>query len=320
MSLPSWTRAYGSPLFAATIRKSPADFDVTEILGFDFDGEGEHDYLYIEKTAANTEWVSRQLANHAGVPARDVGYSGLKDRDAVTRQWFSVPRWNSPDWNLPENGDWRVLDVQRNSKKLRRGAHKANAFCITLRDIDGDTSELQERFDLITARGVPNYFGPQRFGRGGNNIRLADDWANSARLPRHKRSIAISSVRSFLFNEGLSQRVADGSWDRLLPGDMANLDGTGSIFVPDHVDDELERRCVEMDIHPAAELAGDGSGTSHALWQGALDKARVKAGSRSLRLRIGEPEIETATDSIRLSFVLTSGAFATSVLREICST
>ena len=317
MSLPSWARAYGMPLFAAAIRTTPEDFDVTEELGYEFDGEGEHDYLYVEKTGANTEWVSRQLAGFADVPARDIGYSGLKDRNAVTRQWFSVPRWNSPDWQAVEVEGVSILDIQRHSKKLRRGAHKANHFRIVLRAIDGDTAALSERIKLIADDGVPNYFGPQRFGRGGGNIRLADDWAAGKRLPRHKRSIAISSARSFLFNEALSRRVVERTWNQVISGDLANLDGTGSVFAVDDVDAEIERRCTEMDIHPAAELAGDGSNCGHEVWQEAFNKARVKPGSRSLRLRVSDLQVAVHMDSVELAFTLGRGAFATSVLREM---
>ena len=103
-ALPEWPRAHGDPLFPASIRNQPSDFQVVENLGFEFSGSGEHDYLWIEKTGANTEWVARQLARHAEVPAKDVGYAGLKDRHAVTQQWFSVPRWHSPDW--------QALDVE----------------------------------------------------------------------------------------------------------------------------------------------------------------------------------------------------------------
>jgi len=317
MALPDWVCAHGSPLFAARIRTTPADFDVTEELGYEFDGNGEHDFLYVEKTGANTEWVSRALASFADVPARDVGYSGLKDRNAVTRQWFSVPRWNSPDWSTFELESVSILDVQRHSKKLRRGAHKANHFRIVLREIDGDTVSLPDKLKLIADQGVPNYFGPQRFGREGNNIRLADDWAAGKRLPRHKRSIAISSARSFLFNEALQQRVVDGTWNRIVSGDLANLDGTGSVFSVDDVDADIERRCTEMDIHPAAELPGDGSDCGHEAWQKAFDKGRVKPGSRSLRLNVRDLQSEVRPDAIELTFTLGRGAFATSVLREI---
>ena len=333
MSLPDWARAYQQALIDAVIRSTPADFDVTEELGYEFDGEGEHDFLYVEKTGTNTEWLSRQLATYAEVPARDVGYSGLKDRNAVTRQWFSVPRWNSPDWNGVSIEGATLLDVQRHSKKLRRGAHKANHFKIVLRPAEkvsekvsdlfsvenrSDTfSAYSETFRLIREQGVPNYYGEQRFGRGGANIQLADAWAAGKRLPRHKRSIAISSARSFLFNEYLHDRVRNGTWNRILPGDIANLDGTGSVFNVDDVDEDIVRRCDEMDLHPAAELAGDGSNSGHESWQRAFDKGRVKPGNRSLRLNVRDLHAEVDQDQVTLEFTLGRGAFATSVLREI---
>jgi len=319
MSLPAWARAHGLPLFSATIRSTPAEFDVTEELGYEFDGEGEHDYVYVEKTGANTDWVSKQLAGFAEVAAKDIGYSGLKDRHAVTRQWFSVPRWHAPDWNAFDVADIVIKDVQRHSRKLRRGAHKANRFQIVMRGKLPDLAALDERITAIRQNGVPNYYGPQRFGRGGANIELANSWASGRRLPRHKRSIAISSARSFLFNELLNQRVNDGTWNSLRRGDIANLDGTGSIFDVDEIDDELLLRCNEMDIHPAAELAGDGSDCGHECWQKAFDKARVKPGSRSLRLRVHDLQHETSSDSLSLGFALGRGAFATSVLCEIAS-
>ncbi len=317
MALPEWARAHGSPLYAAMIRGSPADFDVTEELGYDFDGAGEHDFLYIEKIGTNTEWLARQLAKFAGVAARDVGYSGLKDRDAITRQWFSVPRWHTPDWATLDIDGIKVRDVQRHSKKLRRGAHKANHFRIVLRGSGVGSVPIDERLAAIAEQGVPNYFGPQRFGRDGANLDLASVWAAGKRLPRHKRSIAISSARSFLFNETLHQRVQDGSWNRLLPGDIANLDGTGSVFIIDALDQELEQRCRELDLHPAAELPGDGSNCKNELWQKAFDKARVKPGSRSLRLRVTDLQAHDVNNGIALTFTLGRGAFATSVLREI---
>ena len=176
MSLPDWARAYASvppdgsaPLFTARIRTTPADFQVTEKLGFEFTGDGEHDYLWIEKTGTNTEWLARQLARFADVPARDIGYAGLKDRHAVPRQWFSVPRWHSPNWRELDVDGVKLLDVQRHSKKLRRGAHKSNAFEIVLRgnDVARYAVAIKQRIQMIREKGVPNYFGEQRFGRGG---------------------------------------------------------------------------------------------------------------------------------------------------------
>lgn len=322
MSLPDWARAHGTPLYPASLRTRADDFDVTEELGYEFSGDGEHDYLYIEKSGANTEWVSRQLAAHADIPARDVGYAGLKDRHAVTRQWFSVPRWNTPDWQQLDIEGVRLLDLHRHNKKLKRGAHKGNRFRIVLRGALPEAGALDERLQRISAMGVPNYFGEQRFGRGGSNMQLADDWAAGKRLPRHKRSIAISAARSFLFNRILDTRVRDGSWNKLVPGDLANLDGSGSVFDVDEVDDELSRRCNEMDIHPAGPLCGDGTpGASvpsgHEHWLQALTNARVKSANRSLRLRVSDFEWTSADDSLVLEFALGRGAYATSVVREI---
>jgi len=198
--LPDWQRAFGAPLFHGRLRQCLEDFRVVERLGFDPAGSGDHDWLWVEKTGQNTHWVARSLARHADVAVRDVGYAGLKDRHAVTRQWFSVPRWNSPDWSLLEVKGVEVIDVQRHNKKLRTGAHRGNAFVIVMRgqELDAHADAIEQRLQVIRERGVPNYFGEQRFGRAGTNLRLADEWASGKRMPRHSRSLAISTIRSFL--------------------------------------------------------------------------------------------------------------------------
>jgi tRNA pseudouridine13 synthase len=320
MPLPDWIRAHGSPLFAAHLRSEPKDFQVTEQLGWEFTGDGEHDYLWIEKIGANTEWVARQLAEFAEVPAKDVGYAGLKDRHAVTRQWFSVPRWHSPDWSMLDVEGVRIVDRQRHLRKLRRGAHKANAFRIVLRcDEAPNTDAVERRIAVIREQGVPNYFGEQRFGRNGGNLQLAHDWAAGKRLPRHKRSLAISTVRSFLFNQALTARVQEGTWDQFVVDDLANLDGTGSVFDVVEIDNDLRRRCDEMDVHPAGVLAGDGSNIGPAPWQQALGKGRVEPGTRSLRLPVRDLASEITETGIVLRFTLGRGTFATGVLRELCT-
>ena len=187
-----------------------------------------------------------------------------------------------------------------------------------------DAELLQDRLRRIETSGVPNYFGEQRFGRGAANLALADAWAGGQRLPRHKRSLAISSARSFLFNEMLDQRVRDGTWNQLVAGDVVNLDGTGSVFDIDAPDEELLRRCAEMDIHPAGPLCGDGTppatlSPGHERWLEALRKGRVKPGTRSYRLGVRDFTWTAAKDSLQLEFALGRGAFATAVLREIAS-
>jgi tRNA pseudouridine13 synthase len=181
------------------------------------------------------------------------------------------------------------------------------------------------RLRAIRDEGVPNYFGEQRFGRSGANIALVDRWAAGGRLPRHQRSIAMSCARSCLFNELLAARVVDKSWDTLVAGDVANLDGSGSVFDVDVVDDSLRTRVRELDIHPAGLLWGDGAAADsvppgHEDWLSALAKARVKPARRALRLKVLDFKWQIDKDSLILEFGLTSGAFATSVIRELANT
>jgi len=322
--VPDWARVHGPPLFAAAIRQHMDDFIVHELLGFEFSGEGEHDYLHIEKRAANTEWVGRQLAAFADVPARDIGYSGMKDRHAVARQWFSVPRWNKPDWQKLEVDGVQVLEQQRHHRKLKRGAHQSNHFRIVMRGDLSTAGSIDVRLARIAEEGVPNYFGEQRFGRGGGNLALVDQWAAGRRLPRHKRSIAISSARAFLFNQTLQRRVQQQTWNRLLPGDVANLDGSGSVFTVEAVDEDIERRCQALDLHPAGVLWGEGASQAgiaeeYLPWCAALENARVKVAHRSLRLRLQALSWTMDTASLTLEFSLRRGSFATAVLREIAA-
>jgi len=307
-NLPDWARALGEPLFTCRIRSVPSDFVVTEQLDFDFSGDGEHDWLWIEKIGANTSWVADQLAKYAGVHSRDVGYSGMKDRHAVTQQWFSVrrPSGDGTDWSTLNVDGVELLEQHRHKRKLKRGAHRGNAFRIALRgeDIDAHREALNERLLTIAEQGVPNYFGEQRFGRDGANTELGQAVLAGKRLPRNKRSIGISALRSLEFNNELSTRVADGTWNRIMAGDTANLDGSGSVFAVDDVTPELERRCSELDIHPCGTLP-------------ALDKIGVKAAYRALRMRVAEVGLQRQDDVLWLEFQLPKGSFATTVLREL---
>lgn len=307
-NLPDWARALGEPLFTCRIRSTPDDFVVTERLVIEFSGEGEHDWLWVEKRGANTAWVADQLAKHAGVSSRDVGYAGLKDRHAITKQWFSIrrPSGDGTDWSTFAAEGVEVSEQHRNHRKLKRGAHRGNTFQIALRgeDVDGLDEQLNERLLRIAEGGVPNYFGEQRFGREAGNIELGRAVLAGKRFPRNKRSIGISALRSLEFNDELSTRVVDGTWNQILVDDTANLDGSGSVFAVDELTAELEQRCNELDIHPCGTLP-------------ALDKIGVKAAHRPLRMRVGEIGWQRKDDAIWLEFQLPKGSFATTVLREL---
>lgn len=333
-SVPDWRRAYGVPVMRAGVRSSSRDFQVREWLGFEPDGDGEHDFLYVEKEGQNTVWVADLLAKAAGLRANDVGFAGMKDRKAVTRQWFSVrrPAGCKTDWHGFTADGVRVLEVTRHGRKLKRGAHQGNHFRLALRNPAGEPGSINERLQAIREHGVPNYFGDQRFGHGARNIHWARQLFGGRRLPRARKSIALSAARSWIFNAILERRIAAGSWNRLLPGELANLDGSGSVFVVDTVDEALARRARELDVHPTGALWGKGrdavSGEVLAiekavvegeagLAQG-LEAQGVASARRALRVRIIDLRWEAAEDDVLwLEFSLGRGAFATSVLREL---
>lgn len=325
---PDWNYAWGRPLVTGSLRQSVDDFFVEEIASFEPDAQGEHDFLTIRKTGTNTAWLARQLATLAGVPAKDVGFAGLKDRNAVTVQAFSVrrPGGTPLDWTTVDIPGVEILQITRNSRKLRRGAHTGNRFALWLRDIDGDVEGLDERMAMISQHGVPNYFGEQRFGHDFSNVDMARSLIAGKKLRREKRSIAISAARSWIFNDYLSVRIGDESWNTISPGDLVGLDGTGSVFDAAEVDADITRRCLELDIHPTGPLWGktrkersplaQSLGEKHAELANGLERL-ADEGSRSLRLAVRELEWKVDQSDLYLCFSLTRGGYATSVLREI---
>ncbi|MEZ5463052.1 tRNA pseudouridine(13) synthase TruD [Dokdonella sp.] len=334
MSEPAF--AHGGPPLQGCLRATAEDFEVEEVLGFEPDGSGEHVYLRIEKRLANTEWVARQLAHAASVPLMSVGFSGLKDRHALTRQTFSVhlPGREGPDWTALGLEGVRVLSVSRHSRKLKRGVHRTNRFRIRLTDLQGSRREALACLDRIALQGVPNYFGEQRFGHDNGNLRAATALFAGQRMGRSQRGFALSAARASIFNGVLSERVAEGSWNRALDGDVWMLGGTHSIFGPQALDQALQQRLQSFDIHPTGPLWGKGPLRSTgkvaeierdvAMASGfaaGLEAAELRQERRSLRLRpdLFDPKWES-DNALWLAFSLPSGCFATSVIREVCAT
>jgi tRNA pseudouridine13 synthase len=328
--------AHGEPPAAGDIRSVPEDFLVEEQLGFEADGAGGHGLLQVEKRGANTGWVAAQLAKHAAVPVRDVGFSGHKDRHAVTRQAFTLPLPAAFDVSqcLQWQGEgYRVFDARRHARKLRPGSHRANRFVLRIRNLQGAPAAIEARLETLRQRGVPNYFGPQRFGREGSNLSRVLEWAAGGPPPRDRvqRGFLLSAGRSELFNRMLAARVAAGHWDRLLPGEAVMLDGRRSFFVAAAIDETLAQRALALDVHPSGPLAG--AGDSPAVDEaGALEAAVMASGNglvellarerleherRSLRLPVRELAWTLEESTLEISFVLPRGAFATAVLHEL---
>jgi len=334
--LPAWARAHGPVTASGRLKASPEDFHVDEVLGFAADGDGPHALLTVEKRGANTRWVAGELARLAGVQPRDVGYAGLKDRHAVTLQHFTVPIEGrpEPEWSALTTDGFRVLAAVRHRRKLKIGALKGNRFRITLRELTRPVVELSPKLEAIRKLGVPNYFGPQRFGRGGANVQQATAMLVEGRRihDRRLRSLLLSSARSLIFNALLSERVRAGNWDRLLPGEVLMLDGSHSVFKSDAADTALEKRLAEGDVHPTGPLWGRGElptaaearaleeqvMQSYAVLARGLESAGLEISRRALRLPVRElaweqPDAHTLT----VEFFLPAGAYATTVLREL---
>jgi tRNA pseudouridine13 synthase len=329
-------RAHGTPLPPAEFKSTPEDFHVEERLSFEPSGTGPHWLLRVEKRAANTRWVAAELGRVAGVGAADVGYAGLKDRQAVAVQWFSVPNagMSGESWLNVRTAEFRVLDARANTRKLRRGALAGNAFRIRLRRVAWSREQLDAKLEALRTHGVPNYFGSQRFGRDGFNLDRAAAWTQTGVAPRGRteRSFALSAARSLLFNAVLARRVEAGDWSQLAPGDLASLEGSGSHFSVTAVDEELHRRLGEFDIHPSGPLWGRGQpATLGQALQHELEVAGqfgdvtsllsaegLSQERRALRCAVRDLICEHDGAALTLSFSLGRGQFATAVLREIC--
>jgi tRNA pseudouridine13 synthase len=264
-----------------------------------------------------------------------VSYAGMKDRHAVTRQTFSIhlPGRPDPDWSLWQHPEFQVLDCRRHSRKLKRGAHKANAFRIVLRDVSGDRAAGESCLVRIAAGGVPNYFGEQRFGHGGDNLERARAMFAGKRVQRHEQGLLLSAARSYLFNCVLAERVAAGNWNQALDGDVWMLAGSHSIFGPEPPTPELAARLATGDIDPTGPLWGAGELRSLgavaniernvAAVDEDLVRGLVACGMRQeRRALVMRPSDLTATwlseSALELSFSLNKGLYATVLIREIC--
>jgi len=319
-------------------KSAPEDFVVDENLGFEPSGQGEHIWIQVRKTGCNTRDLVDKLAALSGVAAREIGYSGLKDKNAVTSQWFSIRQ--PLQGRLPEEIDQiegvEVLRTERSGRKLRTGSHSSNIFSVTLREFSGNRQTLESQIKKVKQRGFPNYFGQQRFGHDGRNLIAARSMFQSRRkkVTRFKRGIYLSAARSWLFNRVLAERVQNGSWLRVQNGDVCMLNGTRSIFQAS-TESDLQRRHDEYDIHLTGPLVGAGesqvSGEILELEQqcfqqdsillNGLIEAGLKQERRALRALAENLEFEWIDEqTLRLGFDLARGVFATALLREMVET
>ncbi len=329
-------RAFGAPVLTARFRSAPEASNPGSSSTKKSSGEGEHLLLTIEKRGMNTVFAAKRIASWAGIAEMGVGYAGLKDRHAVTRQRFSVhlPRKMAPDLAGLVSDDMKVIDASWHARKLPRGALAGNRFELVLRDVAGDRGAIDARLGEIAAQGLPNWFGEQRFGRDGGNVAAALAMFAGRRVRRDQRSILLSAARSELFNRVLAARLADGSWNRGLDGEVWMLGGSRSVFGPEPWSEALGQRLADFDIHPTGPLWGQGESRAQAAARACEDAATLtddglalKAGlereglrqeRRALRLRPeGLAWDWIGPDALRLVFALPPGSYATAVLHEL---
>jgi tRNA pseudouridine13 synthase len=327
-------RGTGIALGSGTLRAEPDDFVVEEDLGFLPAGAGQHVLLKVRKRDANTQWVAGALAKICRCRPMDVGYAGLKDRRAVASKWFTVPKSEQSidGWTSVRSPEFEVLEAHAHSRKLPRGALAGNRFEVRVRDVVVRDDDLAARVELIGHQGVPNYFGPQRFGRDGSNLQRIS--AGLRALRRQERGFVLSAARSLIFNAVLAERVRDGSWNRLDAGDVANLDGRGSVFAVDEIDATLRERCERLDIHPTGPMWGRGAPQTRgrvleleSRVSGGLspapelvEQAGMEQERRALRLAVRDLGWSREPNAVLIRFRLSRGSFATTVLREIFDT
>lgn len=337
-----WEYLYGRPVSTGLFKFQADDFQVTEDLGYEPTGDGEHQFVFIEKENTNTAYLAEQLARYTGLPLRQVTYAGRKDKYAVTRQWFGLHAPGKPDFDF---SDWKlegvkVLKQTRHNKKLKTGQLKGNAFQIQLRQVN-NIEAVEDTLSKIATHGVPNYYGEQRFGvmrmndqgevmRGGNLV-LAERMIQGETIRhRNKRSMALSALRSWFFNEVVSTRLQNQQFNQVLPGDALVLTGSNSFFVDDGSDSTIPQRYDTADLSPTAPQWGAGNLPSRdearALEQAVaqahprvtdfLASAGFEQERRAIKIWPERLEWLGKGDTLTVSFSLPSGCFATSVLRE----
>ncbi len=329
---------HGKPQSCGILRSKMSDFKVFERLPFKPCGEGEHLLIHVRKIGTNTVFVARQLAKYFNVKEQLVSYAGLKDRYAVTEQWFGVHLPGKDEYDLSDLviDGVDILSYQRHNKKLRTGALIGNDFEIILRDVTA-LKALTERWSSIVQTGVPNYFGEQRFGIDGGNIQRALSLFSGQKVKdKKKRGIYLSAARSSIFNQVVNQRIITQRFEHVDAGDVLMLAGSQSIFTVDEVTFEIEQRLREKDVDITAPLWGAGElmtalaplaleqsiADNNSVFCEGLPRFGLKQERRRIRLTVSEAsielmDIEKNSQAVNVKFFLPAGCYATTVLREL---
>ncbi|EQA05926.1 tRNA pseudouridine(13) synthase TruD [Glaesserella parasuis] len=324
---------FGKPTQAGRLKAEFADFIVKEELGYDLSGDGEFVAVKIRKTDANTLFVGEKLAEFAGISAKNISYAGLKDRHAVTEQWFCLhlAGKETPDFTQFQFDGVEIIEVTRHNRKIRVGSLAGNHFELLLRDVK-ESNDLTARLQQIQAVGFPNYFTEQRFGRDGHNLTQAQRWAKGeiSVKDRKKRSFYLSAARSEIFNLVVSNRIELGLTQQVLENDLMQLAGSNSWFVAKAEElAALNKRLELQDILLTAPLVGENSATQivseyeqkivveHQDLLALTAKERMNSARRAMFCKPQHFEWLFEEEGLRLKFFLDAGSYATALVREL---
>ncbi len=327
---------YGTPRASGLLRCHAEDFIVDEELGFEPSGEGEHLFVQIEKRGLSTPELIASIARCCALHPRHIGHSGLKDKHALSRQWLSLHLPGRPDpAGLADGEDYRILRCARHRSKLRPGTHEGNRFELCLRQVSSFSTQSREQISRVIEHGFANYFGRQRFGRQGDNVERALLQLGRKKIPRQRRSLLISALRSHLFNQILTRRIGAYDWTRPVEGDVFMLNGSHSLFSED-LDAVLLQRYASLDIHATASLYGAGKNllrqNALALEQrvcddnpeitDCLDRVGVKRQMRAVRAQAGsfEYDYNETNQTLQMRVRLVAGSYVTSLLEHFIVT
>lgn len=323
----------GMPEQTGRLKAEFEDFIVKEELGYALSGDGEFVAVKVRKTDANTLFVGEKLAEFVGISPKQMSYAGLKDRKAVTEQWFCLHLAGqpTPDFTQFQLDGVEILEVTRHNRKIRVGSLAGNHFSILLRDVQ-QTAEMEARLQQIQAIGFPNYFTEQRFGRDGYNLIAAKRWAAGEIKvkDRKKRSFYLSAARSEIFNLVVSVRISQQLWQQVLPNDYLQLAGSHSWFVATESElEELKQRLQKKDVQLTAPLIGDtslelavNSEEKQIVEQqreliSLMQRERVSPARRAMFANAQQFTWQFCEEGLQLNFFLESGSYATALVREL---
>jgi tRNA pseudouridine13 synthase len=332
------------PGVGGKLKQLPDDFVVEELAAYEPCGEGEHLFLWVEKRDVSGEDLLRHVARCLAIASRDIGMAGVKDRRAITRQWISVPARCEPSTAQIATDRIRVLRAVRHGNKLRTGHLRGNRFAIRLRDVTEGAADRTARIAEVIGRlGFPNYFGPQRFGHEQQTLQLGMDLlrgkASPRSIPAPRRRfllrMSLSAVQSALFNEVLAARLAKGCLHTVLDGDVMQVAASGGQFVVDDQAAEQQRFAARETVVTGPIIGpkmiaprGDAYELERAVfaaWDLSAEDfhrfPKLTSGTRRpLIVWPGNLCIQAEDTDLRVDFELTSGSYATSLLREFMKT